>query len=71
MVNPEFVGRPYRFCYVVGWMDVGGAFANSVSKVDVRSGEVVCSWRGHPFQHPAEPVFVANPRGARKTDRFP
>jgi carotenoid cleavage dioxygenase-like enzyme len=51
----------YRYCYVVGWLNSvnGGAFANAVTKVDVSNGgQVVSCWRGDPFQHPSEPVFL-------------
>jgi len=47
---------------VVGWLNSinGGAFANAVTKVDMANGgQIVSCWRGDPFQHPTEPVFVA------------
>jgi hypothetical protein len=37
-----------------------GHFANSVTKIDMDTGETV-AWRGDNFTHPAEAVFIPNP----------
>ena len=53
-VHPGFIGRPYKYCYVVGWVESvnRGHFANAVTKVDMETGETK-AWRGDEFQHPA------------------
>jgi len=58
-VHPGFIGRPYKYCYVVGWVESvnRGHFANAVTKVDMETGETK-AWRGDEFQHPAEISFV-------------
>ena len=37
-----------------------GHFANSVTKVDMETGETV-AWQGDTFTHPSEAVFIPNP----------
>ena len=44
-----------------------GHFANSVTKVDMESGETV-AWRGDNFSHPAEAIFIPNPNPASEDD---
>ena len=59
-VHPGFIGRPYRYCYVVGWVESinRGHFANAVTKVDMETGETT-AWRGDEFQHPAGTIQIA------------
>jgi hypothetical protein len=37
-----------------------GHFANSVTKIDMETGETV-AWLGDNFTHPSEAIFVPNP----------
>ncbi len=37
-----------------------GHFANSVTKVDMETGETV-AWQGDTFTHPSEAVFIPSP----------
>ena len=50
-----------RYVYVIGWVNSFNpscTFANSVTKVDLKTNKIANAWRGGPFCHPAEPVQV-------------
>lgn len=63
LINPNFLGKKYRYCYMTGWLSRSGISANSVIKVDLQRNEIVASWRGDPCSYPGAPIFVANKTG--------
>ena len=44
-----------------------GHFANSVTKIDMETGETV-AWRGDIFTHPSEAIFIPNPEAISEDD---
>eukprot|EP00095_Tigriopus_kingsejongensis_P007905 snap_masked-scaffold132_size323655-processed-gene-2.5 protein:Tk07905 transcript:snap_masked-scaffold132_size323655-processed-gene-2.5-mRNA-1 annotation:"-carotene 9 -oxygenase" len=61
-INPVHKGKPYKFSYVIGWMNSvnRGFFANAITKVNMDTGETVC-WKEEEFCHPAEAMFIPKP----------
>jgi len=59
-INRKFVGKKYVFAYVIGWLESvnKGPFANSVTKVNMDTGEILAWHAGDEFCHPAEAVFI-------------
>ena len=67
-------GRPYQYCYGVGWeketYPLDGSHESSIFtrlvKLNVNTG-VAAIW-SQPGCHPSEPVFVPNPNGGGAED---
>ncbi|XP_042873992.1 beta,beta-carotene 15,15'-dioxygenase-like [Penaeus japonicus] len=66
VVNPKYVGAPYRYVFATGGYDTG-FYKNAVCKVDVESGRSQV-WRGLEHQYTSEPVFVPAPDAEDEDD---
>jgi len=57
-INPNFIGKPYRYLYAV--RAVPGRLFDAIVKLDAESKEQVAIWE-HPCTSPSEPIFVPRP----------
>lgn len=65
VMNPEYIGKDYTFCYGVS-SNAEGAFPNQLIKLNVKNGKVH-SWHAHGC-FPSRPIFIRKPKSSQESE---